>query len=161
MRLFSRCTTFNPRFRNLGTMHCQVLFSLISLHRGISGFRSHRKNLRLNAKLFRLIDLFRNESHVLFGACSLCRNALAHDYGMIGIGRGLGNFIVMFPESVVCVRASLAYVVAPTAERNGVKLLFAWHGLLFFVWWCSTTKCGYCQLVGRVSRASYNKRPQR
>lgn len=146
MRLFSRCTPFNPRCRNLDTMHCQVPFSLIGFHRGIFGFRSHRKNL------------FEMEA-MSFSKPAVCAGTGLHYYGMIGIGQGLGNFIVVFPESVVCAPASLAYLLPPAADRNGVNLLFTWHKLLFCVWWCSTTERGYCELVGRVARASYGKTP--
>ena len=55
-----------------------------------------------------------------------------YDYGMIGIWRGLRNFVVMFPESVIGAPAGLTNVLIPAAQGDGVHfLLFAWNELLF------------------------------
>uniref|UniRef100_A0A6B0UDF5 Uncharacterized protein n=1 Tax=Ixodes ricinus TaxID=34613 RepID=A0A6B0UDF5_IXORI len=60
-----------------------------------------------------------------------------YDYGMIGIWRGLRNFVVMFPESVIGASAGLTqpcltYVLMAAAQGDGVNfLLFAWNEFLF------------------------------
>uniref|UniRef100_A0A6B0UB60 Uncharacterized protein n=1 Tax=Ixodes ricinus TaxID=34613 RepID=A0A6B0UB60_IXORI len=51
---------------------------------------------------------------------------------MIGIWRGLRNFVVMFPESVIGASAGLTYVLMAAAQGDGVNfLLFARNEFLF------------------------------